>query len=310
MATVQVNVKPVFAQLIHSGPYEGPCRVGAKERLTPEAERREGRSRFDEYVRELRDNLGPHVHLLEPVYMEWKDDFVLPEAELAKLESDVHAADLILVAPSGLPQYPAVALGWRYGKPIGMMGWVASIDIVAYLRSRGMEGFAFLDYDDLNHVLSLLGVRKAFRRMRILVAGEGNTGVPTGVVSSIWDLEGLKRRYGVDYTVVPAMDLVTAMDRLAVGQDGEFVDVARAYRDFFGAFAERGFLGAGPSPSRLRRLWERAEARRRAWRDQTAARERWLDEVERAAQPDPNPPAVSPEQERWLREMEAARDED
>jgi len=214
MATVQVNVKPVFAQLIHSGAYEGPCRVGAEERLTPEAERREGRSRFDEYVRELRDNLGPHVHLLEPVYMEWGDDFVLPEAELAKLEPDVHAADLVLMAPSGLPQYPSITIAWRYGKPVGMMGWVASIDIAAHLRSRGMEGYAFLDYDDLNHVLALLGVRKAFRQMRVLVAGEGNTGVPTGVVSSIWDLEGLKARYGVDYTIVPAMDLVNAMDRL------------------------------------------------------------------------------------------------
>ena len=39
---VAVNVKPVFAQLIPSGPYEGPCRVGAKEDLSPEAESQRG----------------------------------------------------------------------------------------------------------------------------------------------------------------------------------------------------------------------------------------------------------------------------
>jgi len=96
-----------------------------------------------------------------------------------------------------------------------MIGWVASIDITAYLRSRGLEGYAFLDYEHLNHVLSLLRVRKALRKTRVLVASEGNSMVPTGVVSSIWDLEGLKRRYGVEYTCVSAGDLIAEMDRLS-----------------------------------------------------------------------------------------------
>jgi len=34
-----INVKPVFVQLVHSAPYEGPCRVGRKEDLDPEMER-------------------------------------------------------------------------------------------------------------------------------------------------------------------------------------------------------------------------------------------------------------------------------
>jgi len=211
---VKVNVKPVFAQLIHSGPYEGPCRVGRKEELTPEAERERGRAQFEAFARELRENLGPDACLLEPVYMEWDDDFVVPEGELRKLEPDVYNADLILMAATGLPQLPAIGIGHRYEKPMGMIGWVGSVDIAAYLRSRGLEGYAFLDYDHLNRALSLLKVRKAFRRMRVLVAAEGNARVPTGVVSSIWDLEGLKRRYGVDYTCISAMDLIREMDGL------------------------------------------------------------------------------------------------
>lgn len=232
---VKVNVKPVFAQLIHSGSYEGPCRVGREEDLTPEADRERGRMGFDAFVQGLRENLSPDARLLEPVYMEWGDDFVLPQAELAKLEPDVRDADLILMAPSGLTQYPAIAIAHRYGKPIGRMGWVGSVDVAAYLRSRGLEGYAFLDsstfrtipgiasssqppkYEDLNRALSLFKVRKAFRRTRFLVATEGNAGVPTGVVSSIWDLEGLKKRYGVDCTYVSAMDIIYGMDEL--GED-------------------------------------------------------------------------------------------
>ena len=87
---VKVNVKPVFTQLVHSGPYEGPCRVGRAEDLAPEAESQAGRARFEEYARDLADALGPDVHLLEPVYIEWGDNFVLPEAELVKLEPDVY----------------------------------------------------------------------------------------------------------------------------------------------------------------------------------------------------------------------------
>ena len=223
---VKVNVKPVFAQLVHSGTYEGPCRVGREEDLAPEAERQKGRAQFEEYTRDLRENSGRDVRLLEPVYMEWGDDFVLPEAELAKLEPDVHDADLVLIAPSGLPQYPAIAIAQRYGKPVGMMGWVASVDVAAYLRSRGLEGYAFLDYEHLKRVLSLLKVRKAFRRTRILVAAEGNTRVPTGVVSSIWDLEGLKRRYGVDYTCVSAMDLIYGMDDLGEAERQQAEELA------------------------------------------------------------------------------------
>jgi len=215
---VKVNVQPVFVQLIHSGAYEGPCRVGRKEDLAPETERERGPERYEAYVQDLEENLGPDAHLLAPVYMEWADDFVMPQAELDKLAPDVHDADLVLVAPSGLPQYPAIAIAHRYEKPVGMMGWVMSVDITAYLRSRGMEGYAFLDYEHLNHVLSLLKVRKAFRRTRILVAAEGNATVPTGVVSSIWDLEELKSRYGVDHYFVPAMDLVHRMDALDKGE--------------------------------------------------------------------------------------------
>jgi len=85
-----------------------------------------------------------------------------------------------------------ITIAQRYGKPVGMMGWVTSVDITAHLRSRGLEAYAFLDYVHLNHILGLLRVRKAFRPTRFLVASESNPTVPTGVVSSIWDVEGLK----------------------------------------------------------------------------------------------------------------------
>jgi hypothetical protein len=223
---LKVNVKPVFAQLVHSGPYEGPCRVGRAEELTPEAERQSGRAGFERFVAALKDNLGPDVHLLEPAYMEWQDDFIVPQGEFAKLEPDMHLADLVLMGPSGLNQYPSTAIAHRYSKPVGQLGWVGGVDVAAYLRSRGLEGYAFFDYDDLRRVLSLLRVRKAFRDTRVLVAAEGNNLVPTGVVSSIWNMEDLKARYGVNHVSISAQDIIHEMAHLDQAELDEANQVA------------------------------------------------------------------------------------
>ena len=76
---VRVGVKPVFAQLVHSAAWEGPCRVGDREELTPEAERAKGKKAFMEFQEELRVNLSSEAKLLEPVYIEYKEDFVVSE---------------------------------------------------------------------------------------------------------------------------------------------------------------------------------------------------------------------------------------
>jgi len=216
---VKANILPVFPQLVHTEPYEGPCRVGEMGTLTPEADRQRGQEQFGAFVSTLKEHLPSAARLLEPVYLEWHDDFVLPKSELAKLIPAVYDADLVLIGAAGLPQYPAITIAHEFGKPVGMMptgpgGWMTGVDIAAYLRSRGMEGYAFFDYADLSRYISLLQVRKAFRQTRFFIAGEGNSLVPSGVVSSLWDVEGLKQRYGIDYALVPADELTRQMDAL------------------------------------------------------------------------------------------------
>ena len=51
-----------------------------------------------------------------------------------------------------------------------MVGAVTNVDISAYLRSRDLEGYTPLDLGELNHLISLLQVRKAIRRTKILTA--------------------------------------------------------------------------------------------------------------------------------------------
>jgi L-fucose isomerase-like protein len=208
----KIGIKPVFVQLIHSGPYEGPCRVGDRKSLEPETEREQGKQNFNRFVGEFNKYLSPDARLLEPVCIEWKDDFVLPEEELGKLESDLEDVDLFVVS-GGLTQYPAITIAHRHKKPIAMVGAIGTVDVAAYLRARGLEGYAPLDFDELNRLISLLRVRKAIRNTKMLVALEGDI-IPLGVVSSIWNLEDLRERFGVEHISLPAETLFEEMEKL------------------------------------------------------------------------------------------------
>jgi len=204
---VRVGVKPVFAQLIHSAAWEGPCRVGDREELTPEAEGARGKKAFVEFQRELGRNLSSEAKLLEPVYIEYGEDFVVSEEEFKKLEPELQDTDLFLLSY----RVPGIE---RYGKPVAMMGrGVTNVDIAAYFRSRGLEGYAPIDYDELNELVSLMQVRKAIRQTRILAVTGGEL-ITSGVVSSIWNLEDLKVKFGIDCQRISIKRFFDEMDKV------------------------------------------------------------------------------------------------
>ena len=209
---VRVAVKPVYVQLLHSGAYEGPCRVGSKEELDPEKEKQRADERFSSWTKQSEEQLSDEAHLLEPVKLDWSDDWHLPDEELRKLDAAAEAVDLYLVQ-GGLSQYPAVAIARRFRKPLAMVGTVVTVDVAAHLRSRGLEGYAPLDLEELNRLISRLRVRKAISSTRILHALEGDA-ISVGVVSTIHDLDDLENRFGVQHVTVPAARLMERMNSL------------------------------------------------------------------------------------------------
>ena len=210
---LRARVKPVFVQLLHSGAYEGPCRVGRKEDLDPEKERQRGEEQFKKWVRQVKSEISGQAHLLEPVRLLWKDDWHLPEKEMNQLDADAGQVDLYLVS-GGLSQYPAVAIGRRFRKPLAMVGTVVTVDVAAHLRSRDLEAYAPLDFGDLNRLISILRVRKAIAQTKILHALEGDL-IPVGVVSTLYDMQDLHDRLGVSHHTLPAARLLERMEALA-----------------------------------------------------------------------------------------------
>ena len=94
---VKVNLKPVFSNMVHSDIWEGPCRVGLKEELDPRYEIRVGKEQFKVWEKELRDHIGNYANIMEPVYLEFDETFVVSEQEFAKLDQDAHEVDLYLI---------------------------------------------------------------------------------------------------------------------------------------------------------------------------------------------------------------------
>ena len=207
---LRINVKPIFTQLVHSNAYEGPCRVGNEKELSPDRERIKGKESFDRFQEDLKKNLIQEANILKPIYMEWGKDWIIPKKEFEKLEDDVDNVDLFLIA-SDLPQYPAVKIAQRYKKPLAIVGAVVNVDTSAYLRSRGLEGYAPLDFDELNHLVSLLKIRKAIRQTKILIVSDEEL-IPVGTVSSIWNLEDLNNRFGINYKRIPFEKFFNEMD--------------------------------------------------------------------------------------------------
>ena len=210
---LKVKVKPVLPLLVHSGVYEGPCRVGDEKSLNPEFERSRAEEELKKFCKTLKSKLTKEAELLDPTIIEWGEDWVIPREELKKIDSISDGVDLFLIARSGLTQYPSIEIARRYRKPVAMLGQVASVDISAYLRARGMEGYAFIDFEELNHFISLLRVRKSLRQTRILIVSDGGM-LPVGVVSSVWNMEDVKSRFGIDYKCVPSNEVFEEMDKV------------------------------------------------------------------------------------------------
>jgi len=213
---VKIGVRPVFVNLVHSAAYEGPCRVGDKERMDPETERKNGQKSYRAFVDGIKSGLTPDATLLDPVMLDWNDSWILRDSEIEKLQDDLEDVDFFLVG-GGLSQYPAVKIAHRYRKPIVIIGQVVAVDVSACLRSRGLEGYAPMDMDELNRLISLMRVRKAIARTRVLLATEGDI-IPLGVVSTISDLDDLERRYGVEHFAIPSSQVFTRMQNLSVSE--------------------------------------------------------------------------------------------
>lgn len=209
---VKVNLCPIFSNLVHSDWWEGPCRVGPVEEGTPEYERRVGKEQFQAWYQELKDHLDlSRCHLMEPVYIEYDENFVVGEKEFEKLLPINHQVDLYLITY----RVPGIE---RLHKPISMINLGPTpIDMVAFYRDIGLEAYMAHDYPEYNRLLSALQVRKAVAHTKILILSNAEQ-TPASVNTSCCDLVGLFTRYGIRHNRIDFRQVFRYFEEIPVDE--------------------------------------------------------------------------------------------
>ena len=128
---IKLNVKPVMANVIHSGVWQGPCRWTS---VTPEVERAGAERRFADWSQQLKTKgLGraEDVRVLEPVHLTFSENWALKPDQLAKLAADKDQTDVFFIYPAGNSR-SSFQIGDMFQRPIVLNGLgCRNIDIPA-----------------------------------------------------------------------------------------------------------------------------------------------------------------------------------
>lgn len=239
---VRLTIKPVFSPIFHSDVWEGPCRPSAgrnadkgKEGAVasepapywsiadgkkPEQEKADAQATLKSISDLFKAVPNPEYRLLDPVMMEYSEDFWFSPEVLARLEPDMDKTDVYLVLGTNTYNYPATVIAETFNKPVVIMGpGTINPDAAAYLNARGLEGYSiFFDFDELNHLASLLKTRKAFQQTGILIITDRDL-PPIPVRSCIWDTDMLKDRLGIGVHFVSYREFSNEMDKVINGKE-------------------------------------------------------------------------------------------
>ncbi|MEE8836508.1 MAG: hypothetical protein SOH80_05960 [Eubacteriales bacterium] len=204
---MKLVVRPIIGCLTHSHFWEGPCRAGHKEDMTPEAESRAADQAYKDAV-ELLKGATDEIDFLPAVDARYNEKFVVPDSVWSQIDEDVDKVDFFLCMNWRIPKLE------RYRKPVVILqNGNEGIDFAAYCRNIGVEAYVCMDLKDLNEIAHLLWVRKAIRNTRALVLTAGSQ--PTfGIQSLIRDPEILRTRYGLEVIKLPFRDIFPYMDQI------------------------------------------------------------------------------------------------
>ena len=73
LTDVKLNVQPIFIGLQHKYIYEGPCRFGQGEELTPEYDAMMNVELYEQFKKDVAEHMPEVVNLMDPIYVE-RDD--------------------------------------------------------------------------------------------------------------------------------------------------------------------------------------------------------------------------------------------
>ncbi len=205
----KVNIKPICSARIHKSAYEGPCRFGNLNTLSPESEQIKAIESCNDFIVQLRDNVCEDARILDPEKAQFSEGDIIPDEFWEKIDEQIDHIDLFII------EYRVPGLE-RYKKPIAMLGkGITNVDVAAYHKKLGIPAFAPYDWNEFNDTVKALKVKKAFAATKPFVLTSRLNELPYGVYSNITDLDYLKNSFGLNIEAVSFDDFFAKMDEIA-----------------------------------------------------------------------------------------------
>jgi len=210
---IRLNVRPVFVGFIHEYFYEGPCRFGKGDSLTPEYDRIMAQSLYKEFQQEVKANMPEGVNLLDAIYVERTDSWDTKEEMFEKMAQDIENVDLYIFG-TGIGRIDIlIEFAQRYRKPLIVQPTLYCQPLIASaaISNRDLEVYAFLDWGDVATQLRVLRVRKVLQKTNMLLCTRFNSTNAFSANDSFFNLEDVKNRLGVKFRYINVHELLDQM---------------------------------------------------------------------------------------------------
>lgn len=208
---VILYVRPVYIDFIHEYVYEGPCRFGSGDELTPEYDKMQAEEMYQRFISNVKAHLPTGVEMLEPIRVRQQtDDFRVHEEDLQAICKGMEDTDFYFVSTGGRCNDMVIDFARLCKKPLACMaGTIATTIVTTALKARGFEAYAFLTWEEAAAQLKILRVRKALASTRILTVNRfgGNVSY-ISTMDSFIDLEHVTKKLGVRFRSLNLHELI------------------------------------------------------------------------------------------------------
>lgn len=212
----QLNVKPVFVDFTHEYVYEGPCRFGQGDSLTPEFDKFLNNEVYKAFLAQVREHVPAGVNLMEPVRVcNYTDAFCVNEEDMRAL-TVADDTDVYLFTAGGRSCQELLEFARRCKKPIVYFNdvlFAVNTDVTS-LRARGLEVYPLYDWEDAPQIFGALRARKALQNTRALILTRFSTDYsPVSAQDGFLSLDHVCDKLGVKFA---AMNIHEYLDQLTV----------------------------------------------------------------------------------------------
>ena len=207
---IKLHILPVYTHIIHTGAYSGPCRPGGSKQ-EQDYDERVSLEYFDILKAKLSDYFDDSIVILEPVYLQMKDDFYVRDEDVDKLSGIMDQTDAVLSIGH---QKVTCDMALRFHKPVISLGCCYGTDPIAKLKDLGMEAYGYIDLEHMRKKIHLLRVKKAVAQTKVLSVLKDNP-VTVGVTSCISDLDKLEKVYGIRFHCMESREVLDAVENLS-----------------------------------------------------------------------------------------------